>query len=198
MRLKLFGLLAISSAMLPTCMLAQGNSQGNGNNDNDKAPFVLNGVSWANKQAFIDAARCNTKRLNDEEVDEIDAHLKQTLRGKGRNPDTSLRSANGSIFVNVYFHVITDSSGSGFVPVAQMNQQIAVLNAAFTNTPFRFSLAQYNVTSNNTWFTASPGSTAEKNMKSTLRQGSADDLNIYMTNPGGGLLEIGRASCRER
>jgi hypothetical protein len=34
----------------------------------------------------------------------------------------------------------------------------------------------------------SPGSTAETQAKNALRQGTADDLNIYTANPGGGLL----------
>ena len=34
----------------------------------------------------------------------------------------------------------------------------------------------------------SPGSTAERQAKTALRRGTADDLNIYSANPGGGLL----------
>jgi hypothetical protein len=34
----------------------------------------------------------------------------------------------------------------------------------------------------------SPGSTVEAQAKAALRQGTADDLNIYTANPGGGLL----------
>jgi hypothetical protein len=33
-----------------------------------------------------------------------------------------------------------------------------------------------------------PGTTAEANAKAVLRQGSADDLNIYTANPAGGYL----------
>jgi hypothetical protein len=43
-------------------------------------------------------------------------------------------------------------------------------------------------TSNATWFTVGPGTSAESQMKAALRQGSADDLNLYTASPGGGLL----------
>jgi hypothetical protein len=43
-------------------------------------------------------------------------------------------------------------------------------------------------TTNATWYTMGPGTTAERNAKQALRQGSANDLNIYSANPGGGLL----------
>ncbi len=43
-------------------------------------------------------------------------------------------------------------------------------------------------TTNTAWYTLSPGSQQEADAKAALRQGSADDLNIYTANPGGGLL----------
>ena len=50
-------------------------------------------------------------------------------------------------------------------------------------------------TTNTTWYTAGPGTTAERNMKKALRQGTADDLNIYSRNPGGGLLGWATFPC---
>ena len=49
-------------------------------------------------------------------------------------------------------------------------------------------LAAVDRTTNAAWYTATNGTTAERNMKNALRQGSADDLNIYSNNMGGGLL----------
>jgi hypothetical protein len=43
-------------------------------------------------------------------------------------------------------------------------------------------------TTNATWYTAGPDTAAEAAMKSALRQGGAGDLNVYSSNPGGGLL----------
>ena len=90
--------------------------------------------------------------------------------------------------VNVYFHVITDGSPNS-APTAQMiSAQMAVLNAAYASEKFSFNLVSTDFTTNSTWYTAGPGTAAEGAMKTQLRLGSADDLNIYSSNPGGGLL----------
>jgi hypothetical protein len=41
---------------------------------------------------------------------------------------------------------------------------------------------------NDAWWTATPGSTAEKQMKGALRKGGAGDLNMYFNNMGDNLL----------
>jgi hypothetical protein len=98
-------------------------------------------------------------------------------------------SAVGSITVSVYWHVINNGTGiaNGDIPQSQIDSQIAVLNAAYANTPFKFALAGVDRTTNATWYTSS-GGTSETAMKTALRQGTADDLNIYSNNMGGGLL----------
>ena len=65
--------------------------------------------------------------------------------------------------------------------------QISVLNAAYASTGWQFQLVSTDRTTNATWYTCS-GGTCESQMKNALRQGSADDLNIYSNNMGGGLL----------
>jgi hypothetical protein len=88
--------------------------------------------------------------------------------------------------VPTYVHVIRNSSGGGDVSDAKINAQISVLNDAFAG-QYSFSLVATTRTNNNTWYTCSGGS-CETQMKNALRQGSADDLNIYLNNMGGGLL----------
>jgi hypothetical protein len=88
--------------------------------------------------------------------------------------------------INVYFHVITSTSGQGAVSAQQINAQIGVLNDAYNEYGWSFVLAGTTTTANNTWYAM--GSTGETQAKNALRQGSADDLNIYSANPGGGLL----------
>lgn len=163
-----------------------GRAQGN---SNDNRPFEMNGMVWANKQAFIDAgARCASPRLNEEDVDEIDKKLKKDVQSaRGGAASADLLRTPGSVFINVYFHVITNASGAGNVS-SLISGQIAVLNAAYAATPFQFQLAGTDITANNSWYTAGPGTSAETQMKNALRQGTADDLNIYTNSPGGGLL----------
>jgi hypothetical protein len=112
---------------------------------------------------------------------------------KGRTdvptPRLGTRAFRAAGPVNVYFHVVRNSAGTaGDVSDAQINDQIAVLNSAFAAAGFSFNLVSTDRTNNSTWYTAGPGSTAEAQMKNALRQGSADDLNIYTNNPSGGLL----------
>jgi len=136
----------------------------------------------AEQQAVAKNARgCATKDLSPAEQEAVQAALSQ---------NRSAMAATGSITVSVYWHVINNGTGiaNGDIPQTQIDNQIAVLNAAYANTPFRFSLVSVDRTTNATWYTATDSTTAESQMKNALRQGTADDLNVYSNNMGGGLL----------
>jgi len=90
--------------------------------------------------------------------------------------------------INVYVHVITDTSGNGNLSSQAISSQINVLNQAYAGGNWSFNVVSTDVTANNSWYTAGHGSTAESQMKNALRQGTADDLNLYTNNMGGGLL----------
>jgi hypothetical protein len=92
--------------------------------------------------------------------------------------------------ISVYVHVINKGSSvsDGNVPDAQISDQIAVLNGAFGGYGWTFNLASVDRTTNAKWYVAGPGSSNEKRMKSALHKGTADDLNIYASNPSGGYL----------
>jgi hypothetical protein len=98
-------------------------------------------------------------------------------------------SQNGGV-VNVYVHVITESGpgSTGDLPDSQIASQMNVLNAAFAATGWSFNHVLTDRTANAQWLGMSLGSAAESEAKSALRQGSAQDLNIYFANPGGGSL----------
>ncbi|MBA3540501.1 MAG: zinc metalloprotease [Deltaproteobacteria bacterium] len=89
--------------------------------------------------------------------------------------------------IKVYVHVIHKTDGTGNSTTdQQINQQLQVLNSAYSGFT-SFSLATIDHASNTSWYT-STGGASERKMKSALRQGSADDLNIYINNMGQGLL----------
>lgn len=90
--------------------------------------------------------------------------------------------------INVYVHVIRSSSGAGDVSDTMINNQISVLNAAYSPSGFAFSKLATDRTNNDAWYTAEPGTQAEKDMKTALRRGGSADLNMYLNNMGGGLL----------
>jgi hypothetical protein len=77
---------------------------------------------------------------------------------------------------------------NGDIPASQITDSINVLNAAYSNTPFTFTLVGTTRTTNTNWFNLRQGSKQERDMKTALRQGGANALNVYSTNPGGGLL----------
>lgn len=98
--------------------------------------------------------------------------------------------------LKVYFHVISDGA-TGDIPDAMIKNQINVLNSTFKETGWSFNLARENITrtSNAEWFygcydrdpdTFAPGP-VETAMKTALRRGKANDLNIYTCKPKGQL-----------
>jgi hypothetical protein len=89
--------------------------------------------------------------------------------------------------INVYVHVIRSSSGTTSVTTRQVTDQIDVLNAAYASTGWSFTHVSTDYSNNDAWYT-STGGTSESAMKNALRQGSADDLNLYLNHMGGGLL----------
>jgi hypothetical protein len=168
---------------------------------NPNAPFHLQGRTWANQKAFIDAGlRCGTKHPEKFERDRIDEEVRQILAAKkpsAKPPGGGGGGGSvGATTVDVYFHVITSSTGAGNVSDQQIANQIAVLNQAYAGntgsgaakTPFSFRLVATDRTANNTWYSMGMNSSAERSAKTALRDGGANALNIYSANLGGGLL----------
>ena len=135
--------------------------------------------------------KCGTKHPDDETARLIDEANQRFKRQ--RKADTGSDERTGTVTVNVYFHVITNTSGAGNVSDTRIANQIRVLNDAYSgvtggaNTLYRFNLVSTDRTANNTWYTCT-GGTCEQQMKAALHKGGAADLNFYTNGMGGGLL----------
>jgi hypothetical protein len=124
---------------------------------------------------------CSTVEPSAQEMAEIDRHVDEFM-----SANKGLASVTGGT-IPVYVHVIRSNSGSGDVSDTRIAQQIQVLNNAYNEYGWSFTLQATTRTNNSTWYTCTGGS-CETQMKNALRQGSADDLNMYLNNMGGGYL----------
>jgi hypothetical protein len=124
-------------------------------------------------------SRCDTFELYDDEVGQVEVDIAASEGAR----------ATGGV-INVYFHVINKGTGisNGDISSTMISSQMTVLNNAYAGTGWSFNLVATTRTTNSTWYTGCGSSTYESQMKNALRQGSADDLNIYTCNPSGGLL----------
>src|SRR6185503_17904903 len=145
-----------------------------------------NGSGNANgNAAFI---RCSTRTPSDQEAADVDAHVAQHMAAAKMGSPGAATVTGGTI--SVYFHVINQGSGinNGDVSSTMINDQMKVLNDAYAPWGWSFNLVATDRTTNATWYNACDSSGNESAMKNALRQGTADDLNLYTCNPGGGLL----------
>jgi hypothetical protein len=140
--------------------------------------------------------RCSTKDLTLEELNKVELDIADKLAAATATPSTPFApslAARGAVtggVIDVYVHVINKGTGisNGDIPSTMITNQINVLNSAYSRTGWSFRLVSTDRTTNATWYTMQPGTSAESQAKSALRRGTADDLNIYTANPGGGLL----------
>jgi hypothetical protein len=119
------------------------------------------------------------------QVADRERELSAALRARDQR-----RAANvlaQTVTIPVVVHVISESGtrATGNIPDSMINSQIAVLNQAYAGatggsaTAFAFQLTAINRQTRPAWYPIVYGSAAERQMKSTLRQGGNETLNIY-------------------
>ena len=157
--------------------------------------FAVAGVSLAgcggtSEAPEVDSGAARQQSPLHRECPAPDEAERQQLESARTQLGVSKARPVGSVFIPVYFHVINQGTGieNGDVPQALIDAQLVVLNDAFRTTPFVFSLVSVDRTTNATWFNLSQGSAAETQMKTALRKGGKNALNLYSVKPGGGLL----------
>lgn len=122
---------------------------------------------------------CGTQDLTPEQIADVEIRL-------AARPTIS--ELTPSHVIPVHFHIIHRSNGTGgAVTTTQINNQIAVLNAAYAPSSFSFSLASVDNANNDSWYVTTGGS-SERQMKTALRRGGSNALNVYTNEMGGGLL----------
>ncbi|MFP2903750.1 zinc metalloprotease [Pyxidicoccus sp. 3LFB2] len=138
--------------------------------------------------------RCGTRPLTDVEEQQVKTHLSKFAAATAQKKPGGGGGGGGATVtggtINVYFHVINQGSGvsNGDLTSAMIADQMNVLNDAYRAWGWQFNLVATTRTNNSTWFNTCDVVSVETAMKTALRQGTADDLNIYSCNPGGGLL----------
>jgi hypothetical protein len=136
----------------------------------------------------MENGRCGTEKLSDEQIADIERQVAVFKENQRAANDGFDLDVTGGV-INVYWHVINNgtSTSQGNISDNQIASQMTVLNNAYRNWGWTFNLVSTDRTTNSSWYTCS-GGTCESQMKNALRQGTADDLNIYSNNMGGGLL----------
>lgn len=136
---------------------------------------------WPSLRAFEDSgARCST---SDPDELEIANTLKIVEAWRKRRSNARRLEI---IEVPLYIHVIEKSTARNATSDVQIQDQIDVLNDAFSP-EFQFSLQAVNRIENDDWHICDLRGN-EKDMKKALRRGGSDALNLYICVPGRGLL----------
>jgi hypothetical protein len=129
------------------------------------------------------AGRHDPNELTAKQADAREKDLADALRQRG-----SRVSPNATVTIPVVVHVISEDGtrANGNVPDSMVNSQMSVLNDSFNGgstggavTAFGFQLTSINRVTNPQWYPIVYGSNTERQMKSALRVGGKDTLNIY-------------------
>ncbi|MDG4807014.1 zinc metalloprotease [Micromonospora sp. WMMD1120] len=142
------------------------------------------------------AARHEPNELTAAQVREREADLAAALRERASHRAGPGVTALATVTIPVVVHVIQENStrAGGNIPDSMITSQISVLNQAYAGstggaaTAFAFRLDKINRVTNTSWYPIVQGSSAERSMKSSLRVGGKNTLNIYLGELSNDLL----------
>lgn len=123
------------------------------------------------------SARCGTPQPN-ESIKALHAAYQAHEAASAKQP--ARRQAGYAI--NTYINVIVSgvSEDEGNIPQSWIDNQLDVLNQAYSNTGFTFNLIDVVYILNASWRQIQYASDTEYAMKSELRRGNYNDLNVYL------------------
>ncbi|MFC8847064.1 MULTISPECIES: zinc metalloprotease [unclassified Micromonospora] len=133
-------------------------------------------------------AKHEPNELTAKETREREADLAAALRERANFRVGAGAAALATVTVPVIVHVIQEDGtrAGGNIPDSMINSQISVLNQAYSGatggaaTAFSFQLQKINRVTNPAWYPIVSGSSAERSMKTSLREGGKNTLNIYL------------------
>lgn len=99
----------------------------------------------------------------------------------------AIRARAASVTVPTYFHVVSTIANANMITGAMVTAQLKALNDAYNSHGFTFTLQNISYTVNDSW--AVGGGSLDTDMKTALRQGTYNALNLYFqTDLNGGIL----------
>ena len=167
------------SAALFVSMAATGCGQGVEAADEDPA----DAQTWDFATTSTGLRRCGTPTPGLSVRERVEANFAPFADG-------SRFGAAAATEIPVYVHVLQSgpSAAEGALSDAAIDAQITVLNSAYASAGFHFTKAGVDRTTDASWFTMAPDSSAERSAKQALHRGSINALNLYSANPSGGIL----------
>jgi len=153
-------------------------------------PFDFGGTVWQDQKEFVESGlRCGNEMTHFEYV-AMEAELAANPAYQEALERAEQGAYRAATSIPVYVHIITKgtSRADGNIPDSMIAEQISILNTAYAGTQFSFNLVSTDRTTNASWYVAGPDTAAEAAMKTALRLGGKNSLNIYVSNPGDGLL----------
>jgi pregnancy-associated plasma protein-A len=135
------------------------------------------GASGTHDPNHLTAAQVATREKD------LAAALRERAANRPGGPTTL-----ATVTIPVWVHVIAEntSRAGGYIPDSMIASQLAVLNDSYdggtvggATTAFAFTLQGITRNVRPEWYPIVQGSTAERNMKSALRRGGKETLNIY-------------------